>query len=130
MAFAVVAVLIQSALVEAFRDSMQLLTISYLVIIIIMAVVYMLLEPVLLHSLREKYGYHKSVESDLPAPLCDLTQRELEVTDLLCHGYSNREIAMILFISEHTAKDHTKNIYRKLGVHSRFELAAMINRMK
>ncbi len=144
MVFAVVAVLIQSALVEAFRDSMQLLTISYLVLIIVMAVVYMLLEPLLLHSLREKYGYKRASQigdmeekvpfseldpATFPAPFNQLTTREVEVTDLICHGYSNRDISKMLFISEHTVKDHTKNIYRKLGVHSRFELAAMINRM-
>ncbi len=145
MAFAVVAVLIQSSLVEIFRDSMQLLSISYLVIVIITAVVYMLLEPLLLHSLREKYGYKSTSQTGaaeenvpiseldpatFPVPFNQLTAREVEVTDLLCHGYSNRDISKMLFISEHTVKDHTKNIYRKLGVHSRFELVAMISRMR
>lgn len=156
MAFAVVAVLIQSSLVEMFRDSMQLLSISYLVIVIITAVVYMLLEPLLLHSLREKYSYSRASRSTtdneaaaddisdsthaisiseidpktLPEPFNCLTARELEVTDLLCHGHTNRDVAKMLFISEHTVKDHTKSIYRKLGVHSRFELVTMINRIK
>ena len=63
-------------------------------------------------------------------PLNRLTKRELEVVDLIVFGYSNRDIAKMLFISEHTAKDHTKNIYRKVGVHSRLELAALIYRWK
>ena len=48
---------------------------------------------------------------------------------LIGYGYSNGDIAKILFISENTVKDHTKNIYRKLEVHSRFELAALVNRI-
>ncbi len=140
MVFAVAAVLVQSSLVEIFRDSVQLLYISYLVIIIIMAVVYMLLEPMLLYSLREKYSRSKTSEAKkavymdapetAPAPFNALTSREMEVTDLICHGYSNRDIAKMLFISEHTVKDHTKNIYRKLDVHSRFELAMLIGKYK
>lgn len=63
-------------------------------------------------------------------PLNRLTKRELEVVDLIVFGYSNRDIAKMLFISEHTAKDHTKSIYRKMGVHSRLELAALIYRWK
>lgn len=72
------------------------------------------------------------IESDDTSdnPLNVLTKRELEVADLISYGYSNANIAKILFISEHTVKDHTKNIYRKLNVHSRFELAALVNRIK
>ena len=47
---------------------------------------------------------------------------------MICLGYSNPDIARMLFISEHTVKDHTKKIYPKMGVHSRFELAALVSR--
>ena len=63
-------------------------------------------------------------------PLSFLSKRELEVTELLVRGYSNSDIAKMLFISEHTVKDHTKHIYRKMNVHSRFELAALVTRLK
>ena len=43
-------------------------------------------------------------------------------------GFSNAEIAEKLFISAHTVNDHTKNIYRKLGVHSRLEVAVLVNK--
>ena len=50
-----------------------------------------------------------------------LTPRETEVYDLLAKGYSNREIATELFISEVTAKVHVRKILKKLGVRSRTE---------
>ena len=59
-----------------------------------------------------------------------LTKREMQVVDLIASGYSNGDIAKILVISVHTVNDHTKNIYRKLDVHSRLELATMVNRVK
>jgi DNA-binding NarL/FixJ family response regulator len=55
-----------------------------------------------------------------------LTPRETEVYDLLAKGYSNREIATELFISEVTAKVHVRKILKKLGVRSRTE--AVIHR--
>ena len=36
----------------------------------------------------------------------------------------------LLYISEHTVKDHTKKIYPKMGVHSRFELAVLVSRYR
>jgi LuxR family maltose regulon positive regulatory protein len=50
-----------------------------------------------------------------------LTSRELEVLELLAGGLSNREIGQQLVISLPTVKSHTRNIYGKLGVHSRKE---------
>lgn len=48
-----------------------------------------------------------------------LTERELEVLEYVCKGYSNNEIAQALFISEHTAKAHVTAILRKLEVKNR-----------
>jgi LuxR family maltose regulon positive regulatory protein len=53
-----------------------------------------------------------------------LTGREMEVLQLLAQGFTNPEIAQRLFISLPTVKSHTRNIYGKLGVHSRREAAA------
>lgn len=50
-----------------------------------------------------------------------LTNRELEIIDLLAQRMSNKEIAEKLFISPETVKRHTINIYQKLGVNSRRE---------
>jgi LuxR family transcriptional regulator, maltose regulon positive regulatory protein len=48
-----------------------------------------------------------------------LTERELEVLHLIDAGLSNREIASRLYVSLNTVRTHTKNLYSKLGVHSR-----------
>ena len=61
-------------------------------------------------------------------PLASLTVREREVLELIGGGYSNRDIAEILTISEHTVNGYTKSIYRKLNVHSRHAAALIINR--
>jgi two-component system, NarL family, response regulator DevR len=53
----------------------------------------------------------------------DFTQREREVTELLASGLTNAEIGRRIFVSESTAKFHVRNVMRKLGVHSRAEVA-------
>ena len=50
-----------------------------------------------------------------------LTDRELEVLELIVEGLSNRLIAQRLGISEHTVKTHVGSIFSKLGVTSRTE---------
>jgi DNA-binding NarL/FixJ family response regulator len=53
----------------------------------------------------------------------DLTARELEVLELVADRLSNKEIASRLVISEHTVKNHLKNILGKLHLRSRREAA-------
>jgi DNA-binding NarL/FixJ family response regulator len=57
---------------------------------------------------------------DLP-PVSPLSERELEVLNLISRGYSNHECAGILSVSVNTIGTHVKNIYRKLEVNSRAE---------
>jgi DNA-binding NarL/FixJ family response regulator len=54
----------------------------------------------------------------------NLTSREKDILQLLIRGNSYKEIASSLRISVETLNSHIKNIYRKLDVHSRSELAA------
>ncbi|HRD44457.1 MAG TPA: response regulator transcription factor, partial [Ferruginibacter sp.] len=49
----------------------------------------------------------------------DLTQRELEILQLLVQGLFYKEIGLKLNISTNTAKKHVVNIYQKLHVNSR-----------
>ena len=50
-----------------------------------------------------------------------LTPREQEVLQILAKGYTNKEIAQKLFISEKTVKSHLNNIFKKLEVSRRLE---------
>ena len=52
-----------------------------------------------------------------------LSDREKEIVQLVAQGYRNREIGEKLFISEQTVKNHLHNIFDKLGVSDRLELA-------
>ncbi|WP_439236114.1 two-component system response regulator NarL [Lonepinella koalarum] len=52
-------------------------------------------------------------------PIHSLTERELDVLQLIATGLSNKQIAHQLFISEETVKVHIRNLLRKLNVHSR-----------
>jgi DNA-binding NarL/FixJ family response regulator len=68
----------------------------------------------LLHGLREAplppdSGYESEA----------LTDREAEIIRLMTGGYSNREIADALYLSEGTVKNHVSNILSKLGVRDR-----------
>ncbi len=52
-----------------------------------------------------------------------LTPREIEIVSAVVAGYSNKEIAEYFKISEDTVKHHLSNIFDKLGVSTRLELA-------
>jgi LuxR family maltose regulon positive regulatory protein len=66
-------------------------------------------------------------EPDLPPaqPLIDpLSQRELEILQLIAQGLSNREIGERLFLALDTIKGHNRKIFGKLQVQSRTEAIA------
>jgi len=52
-----------------------------------------------------------------------LSPRERELVALIAQGYKNKDMAEKLFISEQTVKNHLHNIFDKLGVSDRLELA-------
>jgi DNA-binding NarL/FixJ family response regulator len=64
------------------------------------------------------------------AGLAALTGRELEVAELVVDRRTNPEIAAELFLSLKTVETHLRNIFRKLGVSSRVELARAIERAR
>ena len=150
---ALVAVLVQGGMVEAFRSAPSMLFLAYAVIMVILVILYLQIEPYFLYTLRRKIPEEaaqtaaepvtqeepvQAEQETVPAakttpvnsPFAVLSKRELEVVDLIARGYSNAEIASVLVISVHTVNDHTKKIYRKLNVHSRLEVAALANRQK
>ena len=148
-----VTVLIQSTLVEAFRFAPNMLHLAYLFIMVILAFIYLQLEPFLIYAIKRKIpGREEKIsepvvaevntvadtdtitDSSKPplthAGLALLTNREREVLDLIGCGYSNKAIAKVLVISEHTVNDYTKKIYQKLDVHSRHAAAQIVNRQE
>jgi DNA-binding NarL/FixJ family response regulator len=68
----------------------------------------------------------KDVANNVGPPGPDLlTPREAEVLELLQNGQTNAEIAARLSIGVETVRTHAGNIYRKLGISSRRELARL-----
>jgi DNA-binding NarL/FixJ family response regulator len=62
-----------------------------------------------------------------PAPVLDeLTVREREVALLIARGFSNRQIAQALVITQGTAANHVAHIIGKLGMANRTEIAAAV----
>jgi DNA-binding CsgD family transcriptional regulator len=56
----------------------------------------------------------------------ELTEMEMRVARLAADGRSNKEIAAELFVSVHTVGAHLSRAYRKLGIHSRAQLAGRL----
>ena len=65
----------------------------------------------------------RSSSTERPA---SLTPREEEIAALVARGFTNRQIASELSISEHTAATHVRRILKKLGLNSRSRLATWI----
>jgi LuxR family maltose regulon positive regulatory protein len=77
----------------------------------------------LLAELSSKVAKHPTRSS--PQPMVDpLTERELEVLQLIADGLTNQEIADELVVALGTVKAHTASIYGKLEVHGRTQAVA------
>ena len=77
------------------------------------------ISPIIARQLLRKIRPSPSAPiKNMAAPL---SEREIEVLNLLARGFSNAECANILTISAGTIGTHVKNIYRKLEVNSRAE---------
>lgn len=59
---------------------------------------------------------------------CGCTARERDVLALLVAGNTYKKVAELLGVSENTVQYHSKNIYRKLGVHTKQELVDLVAR--
>ncbi len=68
-------------------------------------------------------AFKKSAEAGARREKPLLSDREKEIVQLVAQGFRNREIGEKLFISEQTVKNHLHNIFDKLGVSDRLELA-------
>ncbi len=74
----------------------------------------------------ETRGPAAAGDSGIPA----LTKRELEIAELVTDRRTNREIAATLFLSDKTIESHLRNIFVKLGVSSRVDVARAVERAR
>jgi two-component system response regulator DevR len=63
-----------------------------------------------------------------PGPRVNLNQSQVAILRLIARGYSNREIAAEVHLSENTVKTHLQGIFSKLGVRNRVEAAMLASR--
>ena len=89
-----------------------------------------LISPSMAAKLLEEFKTISSVGSKPDVIMPKLTDRELEVLNLVARGLNNREIARDLYISENTVKNHVRNILEKLQLHSRMEAVMYAMREK
>lgn len=73
-------------------------------------------------------GIGATMHDQVQGGVAALTNRELEVLELITRGYSNNRIATELFISPKTASVHVSNILAKLHASSRTEAMAVARR--
>ncbi len=59
-----------------------------------------------------------------------LTRREVDIARLLLQGKSKASVGEELCLSESTVRTHARNLYAKLDVHSRDQLAALVASFK
>jgi two-component system, NarL family, response regulator len=85
----------------------------------------------LVRTIREVHQGQRPISANVAARLAErrgqpvLTNREIEITELLSKGMRNKEMASELGISEETVHAHVKNIFTKLNVNDRTAALAM-----
>ena len=77
--------------------------------------------PPLAEKLVGKFASMRQKEAEEPT---GLTNREVEIVKLLPKGFTNKEMAETLFVTDNTVKVHVKNILGKLQLRNRQQLAA------
>ena len=81
-----------------------------------------LLAPSVTRRLIEQFTHaSRPAPGSVPAPLAELTSRELEVLKLVARGLSNAEIAAELVLGENTVKTHVAHLLGKLGLRDRVQ---------
>ncbi|HEY7466714.1 MAG TPA: response regulator transcription factor [Dehalococcoidia bacterium] len=79
---------------------------------------------------RQTPGWENEVRPDGGTSQPDLTPRQLEILSLIARGRTNKEIAVVLGISERTVKFHVASLFRKLCTVSRTEALVVALKLK
>jgi DNA-binding CsgD family transcriptional regulator len=82
--------------------------------------------PWLERALRARGGGDRRGPDPRRAGLAGLTTKEYQVVRAVVKGATNREVAETMFVSVRTVESHLASAYRKLGVHTRTELAHVV----
>jgi DNA-binding NarL/FixJ family response regulator len=81
--------------------------------------------PATIRQIVDESVFHPSLSAldggSQAARPAGLSTKEIAVLVELCHGYTNKQIAQRLWLSEQTVKFHLRNIYRKLEIKNRTE---------
>jgi DNA-binding NarL/FixJ family response regulator len=80
-----------------------------------------LLDPSVTRTVIEEFVRRAPSQRKRGTELDELTERELEVLQLLTRGHSNAEIARTLVVSDATVKTHVAHVLMKLGVRDRVQ---------
>ena len=88
-----------------------------------------LLDPAITRGVLERFKWlttHEEAHAPdaLPNGASRLSKRESQVFSLIVEGYTNKDIAERLTISENTARNHVSHVLHKLGLHSRSQAMA------
>lgn len=65
-----------------------------------------------------------------PRQAASLTRREQQIAELIAEGLTNKELARHLGITVHTVKSHLHSVLHKLGLHTRLQIAAYVQRTR
>ena len=85
----------------------------------------------ILETVRKVYEGRPALSPEVAAKLADslthpaLSQRELQVLEYMAAGKSNKEIAQVIHVSEHTVKAHVKSVLAKMHANGRTEAIAI-----
>jgi DNA-binding NarL/FixJ family response regulator len=94
---------------------------------LILVAIYFLINSKKISNLSSQIKEQSRFKDDqIDVLLEGLTERQMEVYDLILLGMTNKEIMSKLFIEQSTLKSHINQIYRKLDIKSRRELKSKI----
>ena len=85
----------------------------------VIAIIFMVLGAWFMYNYQQKKLEKEQRKLIKILPEVGLSQRELEVLDLMTQGFSYQQIADKLFLSIHTIKTHSSNLFVKLDVKNR-----------
>jgi ATP/maltotriose-dependent transcriptional regulator MalT len=86
----------------------------------IISVIFMVLGAWVMHNFQQRKLEKENAKKEIvPVLELGLSQREMEVLELMSQGFTNQQIADKLFLSIHTIKTHGSNLFVKLDVRNR-----------